>query len=93
MPERGKPYCNMCIDPFPTNRLWGIDRPENRQACADGWAARPEAKRNLAELVGDGHVTCEPRGFGPLPANNCPMPANGQDLGFAMVPAGMAYAR
>ena len=25
-----------------TYRLWGIDAPESRQACADGWEAGPE---------------------------------------------------
>ena len=34
-----------------TYRLWGIDAPETRQACADGWEAGPEARRKLADLA------------------------------------------
>lgn len=42
-------------------RLWGIDAPETRQACADGWPAGIEAKRRMAELINGRAVTCEPR--------------------------------
>ena len=46
-----------------TYRLWGIDAPETRQACADGWEAGPEARRKLAELIGVNDVICEARGL------------------------------
>jgi len=75
-----------------TYRLWGIDAPETRQACADGWAAGPEAQRKLADLIGVGDVTCEPRGLDRYRRTIALCRADGQDLGAAMVSAGMAYA-
>jgi endonuclease YncB( thermonuclease family) len=73
-------------------RIWGIDAPERRQACADGWSAGAEANRKMAELVAGRTITCEPRDkdrFGRIVAL---CRADGQDLGAAMVRAGMAWA-
>jgi endonuclease YncB( thermonuclease family) len=75
-----------------TYRLWGIDAPEMRQACADGWEAGPEARRKLADLIGVGHVTCESRGLDRYRRTIALCRTDGQDLGAAMVSAGMAYA-
>lgn len=75
-----------------TYRIWGIDAPETRQACADGWPAGIEANRKMAELVTGRTVTCEPRDrdrYGRIVAL---CRADGQDLGAAMVSAGMAWA-
>src|SRR5260370_24290097 len=44
-----------------TYRLWGIDAPESGQPCADGWPAGQTATEHLRALIGDHHVTCEPR--------------------------------
>src|SRR3979411_626342 len=44
-----------------TYRLWGIDAPESGQPCADGWPAGRAAPEHLRALIGDRHVTCEPR--------------------------------
>jgi endonuclease YncB( thermonuclease family) len=44
-----------------TYRLWGIDAPESGQPCADGWPAGRAATEHLRALIGDRHVTCEPR--------------------------------
>ena len=75
-----------------TYRLWGIDAAEIRQACADGWEAGLEARRKLADLIGVGDVTCEPRGLDRYRRTIALCRADGQDLGAAMVSAGMAYA-
>jgi endonuclease YncB( thermonuclease family) len=75
-----------------TYRLWGIDAPEARQACGDGLAAGPEARRKLANLIGVGDVTCEPRGLDRYRRAIALCRAEGEDLGAAMVRAGMAYA-
>jgi endonuclease YncB( thermonuclease family) len=42
-------------------RLWGIDAPEARQTCADGWPAGQVASQALASLMQGRAVTCEPR--------------------------------
>jgi endonuclease YncB( thermonuclease family) len=44
-----------------TYRLWGIDAPESRQPCADGWPAGRAATEHLRALIGDRQVSCEPR--------------------------------
>lgn len=45
-----------------TYRLWGIDAPESKQSCADGWPAGKLATEYMTSLVRDHTVTCEPRG-------------------------------
>ncbi len=42
-------------------RLWGIDAPETKQACADGWRAGVEATKYIRELISRREVACEPR--------------------------------
>ena len=44
-----------------TYRLWGIDAPETRQVCADGWGAGIAATNMMRGLVAGRAVTCEPR--------------------------------
>ena len=75
-----------------TYRLWGIDAPESRQACADGWEAGLEARRKMADLIATRNVTCEPRGTDRYRRTIALCRADGQDLGAAMVSAGMACA-
>ena len=43
-------------------RLWGIDAPESRQTCKDGWQAGVEAKHELEQLMAREPVHCEERG-------------------------------
>lgn len=40
-------------------RLWGIDAPESKQACADGWAAGTAATAYLADMMRGKRVVCE----------------------------------
>src|SRR3979411_2783842 len=44
-----------------TYGLWGIDAPEAHQSCADDWPAGRTATEHLRALIGDRHVSCEPR--------------------------------
>lgn len=75
-----------------TWRLWGIDAPELRQACPDGWPAGQEAASYLRALLQGHSITCEPRGgdrYGRL-IGLCR--ADGSDVQAQMVRAGMAWA-
>ena len=42
-------------------RLHGIDAPELRQVCADGWPAGRAARDYLGDLIGTKEVTCTTR--------------------------------
>lgn len=41
-----------------TYRLWGMDAPETRQLCADGWPAGRAALSFLRDLTHDKTVIC-----------------------------------
>jgi endonuclease YncB( thermonuclease family) len=73
-------------------RLYGIDAPEQRQACADGWQAGKVASRTLATLVEGKAITCELRGHDRYGRSIGLCRADGQDLSAAMVRTGMALA-
>lgn len=75
-----------------TYRLWGIDAPETKQACADGWRGGIEATKHIRELI-EGHtVTCEPRTTDRYGRTVALCRADGVDIGAAMVSAGYAWA-
>lgn len=42
-----------------TYRLWGIDAPETKQNCPDGWAAGRLATTHLQSLISGRNVICE----------------------------------
>lgn len=75
-----------------TYRLWGIDAPETKQACADGWPAGVEAARKLADLVKDKAIFCEDRGRDRYGRSIGLCRAEGVDIQSAMVRSGMAWA-
>ena len=75
-----------------TWRLWGVDAPETRQACADGWPAGLEATAAMRRLIEGRAVVCELRGHDRYRRSIGLCRADGQDLGAAMVAAGMAWA-
>lgn len=75
-----------------TFRLWGIDAPEARQACADGWLAGADATAKLREMLVGRTINCEPRTRDRYGRTVAVCRADGQDLGAAMVRDGMAYA-
>jgi endonuclease YncB( thermonuclease family) len=73
-------------------RLWGIDAPESRQTCHDGWPAGVEAKHELEQLMARGPVRCEDRGHDRYRRTIGLCRAGRQDLGAVMVSTGMAWA-
>jgi endonuclease YncB( thermonuclease family) len=73
-------------------RLWGIDAPETHQSCADGWPAGLEATAAMRKLMEGRAVTCEYRGHDRYKRSIGLCRAGGEDLGAAMVSAGMAWA-
>lgn len=75
-----------------TWRLWGIDAPESKQACADGWLAGVEARRTLGELVALGEVTCEERARDRYGRTVGLCRAGSVDIQAEMVRRGMAWA-
>src|SRR6266851_1894697 len=75
-----------------TYRLWGIDAPEATQPCADGWPAGRAATEHLRALIGDRHVTCEPRTLDRYGRTVAICRADGRDLGADMVSDGHAWA-
>jgi endonuclease YncB( thermonuclease family) len=75
-----------------TWRLWGIDAPEARQACADAWPAGREATATLRRLIEAGPVACEMRGHDRYGRSIGLCRAGGKDLGAELVRAGMAWA-
>lgn len=73
-------------------RLWGIDAAEKGQRCADGWPAGIEACTRLRHLIDGRAIACEPRTTDRYGRIVALCRADGQDLGAAMVSAGMAWA-
>jgi len=73
-------------------RLWGIEAPDLRQVCPDGWPAGLEARRALEAMIRDRRVACEDRGTDRYRRRLSLCRADGRDLGAAMVAMGMAWA-
>lgn len=77
-------------------RLLGIDAPELDQICWDGsgaeWPCGRAAQRELARLVGDGPSDCQPGGTDKYGRTLAHCSVLGQDVGRAMVRAGLALA-
>ena len=74
-----------------TYRLYGIDAAEKEQACLDGWAAGRAATGYLRDLVQDREVACEAVAKRHDGATLALCTVDGDDLGAAMVAAGMAW--
>ena len=75
-----------------TVRLWGIDAPDSRQVCDDGWAAGQEAAKTLRALIQGRRLECTERGKDRFGQTLALCKADGWDVGAAMVSAGMAWA-
>jgi len=73
-------------------RLWGIGAAEQGQRCADGWKAGIEARTELRRLIAGHAIACEARDRDRYGRVVALCRADGQDLGAAMVRAGMAWA-
>lgn len=75
-----------------TYRLWGIDAPETRQVCADGWPTGVEARNALMDLLRGKAVECEDRGLDRYGRTIGLCRADGNDVQAPLVALGMAWA-
>lgn len=73
-------------------RLHGIDAPELRQTCADGWNAGAEARRALVTVVASRPVQCERVTTDRYGRTVAICRVDGKDVGAALVRSGMAWA-
>jgi endonuclease YncB( thermonuclease family) len=73
-------------------RLWGIDAPETRELCPDGWPAGRAATTYIHALLKNHTVTCEARGHDRYNRTIGLCRADGVDIQAEMVRAGMAWA-
>ena len=73
-------------------RLWGIDAPETKQDCPDGWAAGRLATTHLQSLISGRNVICERRDIDRYGRTVAICRAGGEDLGAMMVRDGYAWA-
>ena len=75
-----------------TYRLWGIDAPESKQDCADGWPAGRMATTRLQALISGRKVDCQEKDrdrYGRIVAI---CRTSGEDLGAILVSEGLAWA-
>lgn len=75
-----------------TYRLWGIDAPETKQDCPDGWPAGRVATTKLQALVTGRQIVCERKDADRYGRAVAICRAGGEDLGSLMVRSGMAWA-
>lgn len=75
-----------------TYRLHGIDAPEARQACPDGWRAGRMATTRLQALISGRSVVCQERDRDRYGRIVAVCRASGEDLGAILVREGMAWA-
>jgi endonuclease YncB( thermonuclease family) len=73
-------------------RLHGIDAPETKQSCADGWPAGSLATTRLQALISGRNVVCEKRDQDRYGRTVAVCRANGEDLGAILVREGLAWA-
>lgn len=73
-------------------RLWGIDAPQSKQTCENGWPAGQEAIKAMRALVEGRTITCDARGTDRHGRTIGLCSADGMDLGASMIRAGMAWA-
>lgn len=72
--------------------LWGIDAPETKQDCPDGWAAGRLATTHLQALIAGRNVICERKDTDHYGRTVAICRAGGEDLGALMVRDGYAWA-
>ena len=73
-------------------RLWGIDAPETKQNCPDGWPAGRLATTRLQALTQGRTVTCEEKDRDRYGRTVAICRVGSEDLGAIMVREGMAWA-
>ena len=75
-----------------TYRLWGIDAPETKQDCPDGWPAGRLATSQLQTLIKGRSVVCEATNTDRYGRTVAICRSGGEDLSALMVRSGMAWA-
>jgi len=75
-----------------TYRLWGIDAPEAKQVCPDGWPAGSLATTRLQALTAGRSVVCQEKDRDRYGRTVAICRASGEDLGAIMVREGLAWA-
>lgn len=75
-----------------TYRLWGIDAPEAKQTCPDGWAAGRMATTRLQELISGRTVICQEKSRDRYGRTVAVCRAGGEDIGAILVREGLAWA-
>jgi endonuclease YncB( thermonuclease family) len=73
-------------------RLHGLDAPELRQTCADGWRAGEEARRALAAAVVGRPLTCSRVATDRYGRTVATCTIDGRDVGAGLVRSGMAWS-
>lgn len=75
-----------------TYRLAGVDAPERRQTCADGWPAGAIAADALRALVLGKRVTCDNRGHDRYGRTIAMCAVDSVDIGYTLTRSGLAWA-
>jgi len=75
-----------------TYRLWGIDAPETRQECPDGWPAGRLATTHLQSRIAGRNVICERQDMDRYGRTVAICRAGGEDGGALIVRDGYAWA-
>ena len=75
-----------------TYRLWGIDAPEAKQVCPDGWPAGSLAATRLQALTAGRSVVCEEKDHDRYGRTVAICRVSGEDLGAILVREGFAWA-
>lgn len=75
-----------------TYRIFGIDAPEMKQTCPDGWRAGRMAAARLLELVGGRPVICQEKDRDRYGRVVAVCWASGEDVGALLVREGLAWA-
>ncbi len=75
-----------------TYRLWGIDAPEAKQVCPDGWPAGSLAATRLQALTAGRSIVCQEKDRDRYDRIVGICRASGEDLGAILVREGLAWA-
>ena len=75
-----------------TYRLWGIDAPEMKQSCPDGWPAGLMATTRLFDLTRGRQIVCQEKDRDLHGRVVAVCRVGGEDLGAILVREGFAWA-
>src|SRR5687767_6230293 len=73
-------------------RLWGIDAPEAKQVCPDGWPAGNLAATRLQALTAGRSIVCQEKDRDRYGRVVAICRVSGEDLGAILVREGLAWA-